>query len=83
MFRFQFIRNWQKFSKHLTFQMSNIGEFLWPHIPVNIWFVRLSHSISFCRCIVSFSFFFFFLRNIDPELTSAANPPLVAEEDWP
>ena len=29
-----------------------------------------------------FSFSFFFL-NISRELTSAANPPLFAEEDWP
>ena len=28
-------------------------------------------------------YFFFFLRKISPELTSAANPPLFAEEDWP
>ena len=27
--------------------------------------------------------FFFFLRKISPELTSTANPPLSAEEDWP
>ena len=27
--------------------------------------------------------FFFFLRKISPTLTSAANPPLFAEEDWP
>ena len=27
--------------------------------------------------------FFFFLWKISPELTSAANPPLFAEEDWP
>ena len=26
---------------------------------------------------------FFFLRKISPELTSAANPPLCAEEAWP
>ena len=26
---------------------------------------------------------FFFLRKISPELTSTANPPLFAEEDWP
>ena len=25
----------------------------------------------------------FFLRKISPELTSTANPPLFAEEDWP
>ena len=27
--------------------------------------------------------FSFFLRKISPKLTSAANPPLLAEEDWP
>ena len=27
--------------------------------------------------------FFFFLSKISPELTSTANPPLFAEEDWP
>ena len=27
--------------------------------------------------------FFFFLRKISPELTSAGNPPLFVEEDWP
>ena len=26
---------------------------------------------------------FFFLRKINPELASAANPSLFAEEDWP
>ena len=26
---------------------------------------------------------FLFLRKISPELTSTANPPLFAEEDWP
>ena len=28
-------------------------------------------------------FCFLFLRKISPELTSAANPPLFADEDWP
>ena len=27
--------------------------------------------------------FFFLLRKTSPELTSAANPPLCTEEDWP
>ena len=27
--------------------------------------------------------FFYFLRRVSSELTSAANPPLFAEEDWP
>ena len=30
-----------------------------------------------------FYFLFIFLRKINPELTSFANPPLFAEEDWP
>ena len=30
-----------------------------------------------------FFVFFCFLRQISPKLTSAANPPLFAEEDWP
>ena len=29
------------------------------------------------------SFFSLFFMKIIPELTSAANPPLLAEEDWP
>ena len=29
------------------------------------------------------SLIIFFLRKISPELTSATNPPLFAEEDWP
>ena len=28
-------------------------------------------------------FYLFILRKVSPELTSAANPPLFAEEDWP
>ena len=40
---------------------------------------KLTHSVG--KASVSLSFFF--LRKISPELTSAANPPLFAEEDWP
>ena len=29
------------------------------------------------------SYFFFFLRKISPELTSASSPLRLAEEDWP
>ena len=32
---------------------------------------------------VFYSFFFSFLRKISPNPTSAANPPLFAEEAWP
>ena len=41
------------------------------------WFQIL--TLFHVRCLA----FFFFLRKITPELTSAANPPLFAEEDWP
>ena len=30
-----------------------------------------------------FYLFIYFLRKISPELISATNPPLFAEEDWP
>ena len=30
-----------------------------------------------------FIFYFNFFRKVRPELTSAANPPHFAEEDWP
>ena len=33
-------------------------------------------------CLLRFFSFLFFLRKISPELTSAANTPLFAEEDW-
>ena len=35
------------------------------------------------RLKLLFLFLFFFLRKISPDLISAANPPLFAEEDWP
>ena len=46
------------------------------------------YSQDFCSVvllkILFFVLFWFFLRKISPELTSAANPPLFfAEEDWP
>ena len=40
-----------------------------------------SLSPSFLICLFSV-LGGFFLRNISPELTSAASPPLFAEEDW-
>ena len=39
-----------------------------------------SVCVSVSKCPL---FSFLFLRKISPELTSAANPPLFAEEDWP
>ena len=37
-------------------------------------------SVTNFQC---YYYYYFFLRKISPELTSAANPPLFAEEDWP
>ena len=60
----------------------------------NLYFVNFSECIfyiskKFTRqrdnivlCIFSWDVVFF-LRKVSPELTSAANPPLFAEEDWP
>ena len=42
--------------------------FTWAEFEFEVYFVL------FC---------FFLLRKISPELTSAANSPLFAEEDWP
>ena len=33
--------------------------------------------------LYNLSLFYFLFWKISPELTSAANPPLFAEEDWP
>ena len=33
--------------------------------------------------LLSLHILFIYLRKIGPELTSTANPPLFAEEDWP
>ena len=58
--------------------------------PVIIWLdevrslVNSSKRASWCR--IPYVFLLCcccFLRKISPELTSAANPPLLAEEDWP
>ena len=38
------------------------------------------HTMVYINTLISF---FFFLRKISPELTSVANTPLFAEEDWP
>ena len=38
--------------------------------------------LSLCVGLI-LSHLLLFLRKINPELTSAANPPLFSEEDWP
>ena len=38
---------------------------------------------SASTCLRNIYVLFFFMWKISPELTSATNPPLFAEEDWP
>ena len=44
---------------------------------------QLINGITMGNCILFHPNQIFFLRKISSELTSAANPPLFAEEDWP
>ena len=52
-----------------------------PHGVVNSFIVAVIEVWIIKKCVLSLAFFFW--RKISPELTSAANPPLFAEEDWP
>ena len=46
--------------------------------------VVVTHSSRERGMFVDYTMIFFFLfKKISPELTSAANPPLFSEEDWP
>ena len=47
------------------------------------WNLMFSFLLQCSTYPIPDQFFFFFLKKISPELTSAANPPLFAEEDWP
>ena len=54
---------------------------IWYHSSER--FLFLLHMYEFHKNVVLFYIFYFlFLRKFSPELT-AANPPLLAEEDWP
>ena len=44
---------------------------IFPNFKISFYMLRLELGDSY------------FLRKISPELTSATNPPLFAEEDWP
>ena len=55
--------------------------FLGFHYKINTFCILLEIQIRLAPMLCSN--FFFFLRKISPELTSATNPPLFAEEDWP
>ena len=52
------------------------------HLPKGYHKERLTTDIR-TQCATFLVSFVLFLRTISPELTSAANPPLFAEEDWP
>ena len=59
--------------------MGKQHKFLMTHILYDSWC-----CVRLLIFILSFLFGFFFLvTKIRPELTSDANPPLFAEEDWP
>ena len=56
---------------------------LWLSLFVFYFLLGIHGQLEVSRGFVFlFSFFFFFVRKISPELT-AASPPLFAEEDWP
>ena len=48
-------------------------------LPHCTFFSLINLYFPFLLPLLKFSF----LRKISPELTSATNPPLFAEEDWP
>ena len=64
---------------------------MWPWNSATTSLTLIWNSVKWGQCYVSLILghqlwdapFFVFLRKINPELTSAANPPLFAEEDWP
>ena len=48
-----------------------------------ILYILFTDGLHMYFSYIFFLFFILLLRNISPELTSVANPPLFAEEDWP
>ena len=50
-------------------------------LPITWHYIMDSFGFGFGGVFLVFCFVF--LKKISPELTSAANPPLFAEEDWP
>ena len=64
-------------------QINRRGDSILPQMPRKQQF--FCFSFFFLVRWVGFLFvsLFLILRKISPELTSAANPPLFAEEDWP
>ena len=60
---------------------------LWFYLSLLRIKVLRCTALAFERNLVLLYIYLFilllFLRKISPELTSAANPPLFAEEDWP
>ena len=50
---------------------------------VSPWATHFTSPMAPQNLYIKLFLLFFFFRKISPELTSAANPPLFAEEDWP
>ena len=46
---------------------------------IDVHYTSMSKLPFICLLV----YLFIYLRKISPELTSAANPPLFADEDWP
>ena len=65
------------FSFFLSFLSLLLPFYFFSFLPLPFLFIFISFKILFL------SFVYFFLRKISPELTSAANLPLSAEEAWP
>ena len=73
------------FSQHF----SSLSGVIVPRVALDwlsLW-EELSSESTYAAILTGTSslalYLFIFLRKISPELTSAANPPLFAEEDWP
>ena len=79
------LHGWEKCSLTASGQCVNLQVVHLERERESVWLIPVVHLIRWRMrtsfiCELSFSFF---LSKISPELTSAANPPLFAVEDWP
>ena len=76
--------DFEDYSGFLSF-MFFIVSFRVLHCPLSDCFllVAVFMCLIYSAHLCFYFFLLFFLRNISPELISAANPLLFAEEDWP
>ena len=73
---------------HITLMPTSDVEVWWCSQILFLAFPKGSQNLKPILCVHINSeqwgvLFIYFLSKIRPELTSAANPPLFAEEDWP